>query len=649
MQPLDDTTEQVRGRLKLSAVALLGIFSLVCLAWGIDSALSANTVARGVRVQGTELSGMSAQEVRAVTTGLTSQLREEQVTISVAESAVSTDLVRLGVRVDHGRVVSDAFEARSGGSPLTGPFRWLSSFRSPVELDVPYVVDAAAVEAAVTTFISPQLDGPKSPTLALVADQFSPRPGTSGTVVDPAQLVERVTGLVGNKGPHTISLTPYPSRPSLSLDAVGRVAVELNQATTDSLRVQVLDQSADLMPPELRTIIDIENSEEGSFWQVNQGRAVELLRDRFEGLGDRSQQARFIVVQDRPEIVPADETLVCCDDKTAALLRAALLTRPTLPISEDGEDPGGDPIRTVELGPIVTDGTKGVAELEALGIVELVSTFTTNHSCCENRVDNIQLFADAVRGTVIPPGDVLSLNALVGRRTLEKGYKEAGAINLGSLEPQVGGGVSQAITTIFNAAFFAGLDFDEYQAHSLYFRRYPEGREATISWPRPDLKLRNDTLFGVLIWTEYTGTSITVSMYSTKHIDVEALPVVRRSQAQCRRVTTPRQRTYPSGKVVIDEVFAVYRPALGLDCNGNPADPDSVPPTTTPPPTTTSTAPTSTTTPSTAPPTTPEPTTTATATTTTTTTQPTTTPPANNEAPSTDPPPVPDPDPTPDQ
>ncbi len=589
MQQPDQTTEELRLRLKLSGLVFSGLVALLCLAWGVDSAISANTVARNVQVQGIELGGMTSAEVREVTAGLTSQLRDEPVTISVEESTITTDLVRLGVRIDHDRVVSDAFQARSGGSAFAAPFRWLSSFRTPVELDTPYVIDADAVQAAVSTFIAPQLDGPRSPTLELVGSRFTPVPGASGAVVDPAQLVDRITGLIGRKGPHAFSLTPYPSRPTLSLDTVGRVAVELNKVTADPLRVQVLDQSSDLAPDELRSIIDIENSEEGTFWQVNQGRALQLLRGRFDRLGDPNQQARFIVVQNQPEIVPADETLVCCDDKTAALLRGALLSPPTLPISEDGEDSGGDPIRTVELSPIVTDGTKGVAELEALGVVELVSTFTTNHACCENRVDNIQLFADTVRGTVISPGEVLSLNALVGERTEEKGYKKAGAINLGSLEPQIGGGVSQAITTIFNAAFFAGLDFDEYQAHSLYFSRYPEGREATISWPRPDLKLRNGTPYGVLIWTEYTSTSITASMYSTKHIEVEALPVIRRTQAQCRRVTTPRRRTYPNGKVVIDEVFAVYRPAQGLDCNGNPADPSLIPPTTAPPPTTTST------------------------------------------------------------
>ncbi len=406
------------------------------MAWGLDSVMQANTVARNVHVRGIELSGMTATEVRQATSGVTSNLRDEPVTISVAERTITTDLVRLGVRVDHDRLVSSAFAARSGGSVLTGPFRWARSFRVPVELELPYLIDAGTVQAAVDGFIAPQLDGPQSPTVELGSDSFVTRPGAAGSVIDPAELLDRVNGLVGAEGPYAFSLTAFPERPTLSVDSVGRTAIELNEATEDSLVVRVLEQTTELTPANLRSIIDVENTSEGSFWQVNQERALELLRPRFERLGDKSSQARLIVVQDRPEIVPADQTLVCCDDKSSALLRAALLSRPALPLDADGEPADTIPVRTVELLPIVTDGTKGVAELEALGVIELVSTFTTQHPCCANRVVNIQLFADAVRGTVIDPGEVLSLNELVGQRTPEKGYKKAGAINLGSLEPQ---------------------------------------------------------------------------------------------------------------------------------------------------------------------------------------------------------------------
>ena len=61
------------------------------------------------------------------------------------------------------------------------------------------------------------------------------------------------------------------------------------------------------------------------------------------------------------------------------------------------------------------------------------------------------------------------------------------------------------------AAFFAGLDFEAYQSHSIYFSRYPYGREATISWPAPDLEFTNTTSHPALIWTSYTDTSLTAT------------------------------------------------------------------------------------------------------------------------------------------
>ena len=64
----------------------------------------------------------------------------------------------------------------------------------------------------------------------------------------------------------------------------------------------------------------------------------------------------------------------------------------------------------------------------ALGIIEQVSTFTTEHACCQNRVTNIQRFADLTQGLVVRPGEELSLNGFVGRRTTEKGFVADGAI-----------------------------------------------------------------------------------------------------------------------------------------------------------------------------------------------------------------------------
>jgi vancomycin resistance protein YoaR len=222
-----------------------------------------------------------------------------------------------------------------------------------------------------------------------------------------------------------------------------------------------------------------------------------------------------------------------------------------------------------------TDDPELIAWADGSAIAEKVSEFTTPHACCEARVSNIQRMADIVRGAYLVPGETLSLNEFVGPRTVENGFVSAGAIRQGHLISEIGGGVSQFATTIFNAAYFAGLDFVEYRSHTIYFSRYPYGREATISSPAPDLVMTNTTSYPLLIWTSYTGQSITVSMYSTKHIEVAELDQRTSRRGACTHVETDRERTYPDGRVVVDTFIADYRPSEGIDCNGNPIPPPS--------------------------------------------------------------------------
>ena len=179
---------------------------------------------------------------------------------------------------------------------------------------------------------------------------------------------------------------------------------------------------------------------------------------------------------------------------------------------------------------------------------------------------NIHRIADLVRGAVVPPGGSFSINDFVGKRTAANGFVPAGAIANGEHVDEIGGGISQFATTTFNAAYFAGLDIDDYQAHSEYFDRYPRGREATMGYPAPDLKFTNNTPYGILIWTSYTDTSLTVTMYSTPYATAEQTGISEGTDGRCRTVTTTRTRTFPDGHTESDKFRARYRPGPGQGC-----------------------------------------------------------------------------------
>ena len=146
--------------------------------------------------------------------------------------------------------------------------------------------------------------------------------------------------------------------------------------------------------------------------------------------------------------------------------------------------------------------------------LELVSRFTIYYLPGQPRVINIRRAAALLDGTLLRPGDRFSLNERLGKRTRARGFVAASSISGPIHVDSVGGGVSQVATTLYNAAFFAGLRLIAHTPHSFYISRYPKGREATISWGGPELIFQNDWPASLLLRVKTTSTSITVWLYS---------------------------------------------------------------------------------------------------------------------------------------
>ncbi len=157
-----------------------------------------------------------------------------------------------------------------------------------------------------------------------------------------------------------------------------------------------------------------------------------------------------------------------------------------------------------------------------------MGSFVTYFPYAEYRNINQGRAAELIDGTLLRPGNLFSFNGTVGERTKENGFTTGFIISNGVFAEDLGGGVSQVVTTTYNAAFFAGLKDVTHTPHSFYIDRYPLGREATVAWPTVDLKFRNTTPHGVLIhaWVVPSTSSsygeMHVQMFSTKYWDITA-------------------------------------------------------------------------------------------------------------------------------
>lgn len=147
------------------------------------------------------------------------------------------------------------------------------------------------------------------------------------------------------------------------------------------------------------------------------------------------------------------------------------------------------------------------------GLFGRISSFSTTTTNDRDRNTNIALSADALNGRVVMPGETLSFNDCTGKRTGEKGYREAGAIAGGVLVDDTGGGVCQTSSTLFNAVVRANLTIVRRYAHSWPSSYVNKGEDATVNWPSRDFIFRNDGQYPVFLIAWYADNQVTVEIY----------------------------------------------------------------------------------------------------------------------------------------
>lgn len=142
-----------------------------------------------------------------------------------------------------------------------------------------------------------------------------------------------------------------------------------------------------------------------------------------------------------------------------------------------------------------------------------IGTYTTNTTSNSKRNTNVRLAAEALNGTIVGPGQEVSFNDTVGQRTEAKGYQGAAAYNNGEVVQEIGGGVCQVSTTLYNAALKAGMKISMRRSHTFEPSYVTPGMDATVSWGGPDFRFINTSSSAIGIKASYSNQTVTVSIY----------------------------------------------------------------------------------------------------------------------------------------
>ncbi|OZC56353.1 hypothetical protein CH289_06445 [Rhodococcus sp. RS1C4] len=514
--------EEKFSRMKIAvlagaAVAILGVF------YAADMLSTSDSVPRGVTVAGIEVGGLSHEDAEAKLVSELGPRVNEAVVVDAGDQQLQVVPSEAGLGVDWATTLD-----RAGSQPVS-PFTRVMSFFTDREIGVESTVDAALLDASVES-IRAQTD--RAPSEGDVVFEgttpvgVTPAPGQTMDVQAARDEIEANWAFGAVEVPvETVDVTVHQ-------DEVDRVLAEV---ATPAVSAPVVFTGRDgaravLSPENVAAVLSFEPDGDGVLaTRYDTPAATALLAPQLASTETPPKDATFALGGGAPTVVPAVVGELVQWPKTLEQLPALL---------GSSDSRSSDAIYEQAQPALTTEGA------QALGIQEVVAEYTTGGFEYASGV-NIRLTADIVNGALVKPGETFSLNEYTGPRGTAQGFVESGIIDNGRPDRAVGGGISQFATTLYNAAYFGGMEDAGHTEHSYYISRYPEAREATVFEGAIDLKFTNTGKTGVVIESFGSSSDVTVRLWGTKTVDVQSVTGPRSNP------TSPNTITLPAGNACV--------------------------------------------------------------------------------------------------
>jgi vancomycin resistance protein YoaR len=488
-----------RGRSRLvlrlllwSAVAA----AVLLLVLGVVFAGSSSRIPAGVTVAGVDVGGLTTREAEAKLSRLAERYESIPVVFTAGENRWSIRPERLEVRVDWELAAAKALAEGDGPLPLRGLERLKVRLFGSDLAPSPSVFERG-LEFELNRIGSAVETAPRDAAIRLQSLEPVVVPGRAGAELDRKAAAEEVVSALAGFQRARVVLPVRVEEPEVTAAALAPVAAQLRTVLSAPVRVRYGQAGWRVRPAELAPLLRLPAN--GTRDLRIAGPAAERWLDNFSrGVQRQPASADFAVNGNgKVRVLPSRPGQVLDEPATAEALLAAA-SRPRN--------------RTAQLVVVSEAPPLTTREARALRIERQLASYTTLYSGTPDRIQNLQRAVALLDGARIPPGATFSFNDRVGPRTEERGFRLAPVIVGNEYDEGVGGGVSQVATTVFNAAWEAGLRLTERAAHALYIDRYPLGRDATVNYPDLDLKFRNDTGRWLVLKAGYDESGIVIRL-----------------------------------------------------------------------------------------------------------------------------------------
>ena len=531
-------------------VVLLGLV-------GLAMAGSKTTLAAGTTVAGVDVGGLSQAQAVNELTQRWAPVEKTPVTFTAAGQRFTLAASQLGVMPDWRAAVVRAAEAGDGFGPLRG-YRRLRTRVFGRAVSPPVETYGSAVKYKLNQIAAKVDQTGEDAKLVRRGLSVHIVDGRPGRALDrPAAAATVALALAGFDRTAPVALPLKIVAPTVSGDELEAASAQATTALSAPLHLAYGDTRWRV--PRWRLALLLKLPSGGSTEVSLGGRQAEQYLERLAATVARPpRDARFQVAATGKIVIRHSAPGLLLDlPATAKAIAASAFTTDR---------------RTAKLVVRVAKPERTTEMAKKMGIHDVVSSYTTTYGGTPGRLNNVQLVAQLIDGTLIAPGGTFSFNGTTGERTAEKGFQEAPVIINGELQNGLGGGICQVSTTVFNAAFEAGLPITARTNHALYIDHYPLGRDATVNYPDLDLRFANDTGKWLLLRTFVGAGSLTVNLYGTsvkRRVESSTEPLVETGPVPVKETDDP---ALEKGKRVTDEFGSPPRETsvhrLVYDANG---------------------------------------------------------------------------------
>ena len=522
------------ARWVLVSLALLAVFAALI---GLAFAGSTARIADGVAIAGVDVGGLTPTQARSLLERRFDRVAHVPIVFTAGDKRYPIKATTLSVEADWASAIKTAAHQGEGFGPVRG-FRRLQTRFFGAEIAPPVQAYGAALDfklAGLAQAIDQSHVEAKLVRRGLGIEVVAAQPGRRLDQKAAGETIVRALARLDRGRPVALpvridpvnvtaaDLAPAARRARIALSAP--VRLQLGETRWKLPRWRIAEILA--LPVAGETQVEIA------------GPGAEAWFDRLRKTVEHAPvDAGFAVKPGGIDVVP-DRPGIGIDVPATAKAILAAASSPTA--------------RTADLVVRTTKAERSTADARAMGITGVVGSYYTTYGGIASRLHNVALVAQLIDGALIAPGATFSFNGTTGERTAEKGFQEAPVIINGELQTGLGGGICQVSTTVFNAAYEAGLEIDERVNHALYISHYPLGRDATVNYPDQDLKFTNDTDHWLLLRTFVGSGSLTVNLYGTpqnRRVETVEQPLRIVGAPKIKRIPDP---TMEKGTSEVDE------------------------------------------------------------------------------------------------